>query len=162
MKINLKRVKKGDEKVFADYMNDPYILKEECFYKKTFNVKDAKEQIDKAVKNKEFLFLIFFEDLAVGAIGLKSPKGKNKIYEVGYTIKKEYSGKGIATEALKEVCKLGFNELKLVRIWAKVLPNNKASMRVLEKAGFKREGYLRKSFYLNGKYNDEVVYGKVR
>ncbi len=162
MKIKLEKIKKGDSKILKDFMNDPYVLKENGFYKKTYNIQDAKEAIERQIKNREHLFIIFLDNLPVGRIGLISPDATHKIYEIGYIIKKEYSGKGIATKALKEISKIGFSKFKLVRIWAKVLPSNKASCKVLEKAGFKKEGHLKKSFYLNKKYNDEIIYGKTK
>ena len=72
--------------------------------------------------------------------------------QVSYWISPAYWGKGIATEALQMLLHFGFVELGLVRIYAYVYEQNKASARVLEKAGFRYEGTLRKEWH---KYFDD-------
>jgi len=68
----------------------------------------------------------------------------------------------LATEAVKKVTSYGFKKLKLKRIYGYCRTFNKSSARVLEKAGYKLEGILRKNKYLRGKYVDDMVWGKVR
>jgi [ribosomal protein S5]-alanine N-acetyltransferase len=66
------------------------------------------------------------------------------------------------TEVVKEIIRYGFNELALRRIYAFVFPDNKASMRVLEKAGFIFEGILRKNVKKGDKLIDEYLFAKVK
>jgi len=98
----------------------------------------------------------------IGKISLINPNINKKIYEVGYIISAKHRKQGIATQALKEICEIGFKKMKLKRIWAKVIPDNKISQKVLIKVNFKKEGHLKKSFFLNEKYNDEIIYGRVQ
>jgi [ribosomal protein S5]-alanine N-acetyltransferase len=70
------------------------------------------------------------------------PHPINRRVEVGYTIARAYWGQGYATEAVKELIKFGFDKMQLVRMEAVVLPENRASVRVLQKAGMKFEGVL--------------------
>lgn len=63
---------------------------------------------------------------------------------IGYFLDGKYNGKGYATKAVKLAVDYAFNELELHRIEAGVMPNNKASIRVLEKAVFHKEGIARK------------------
>jgi RimJ/RimL family protein N-acetyltransferase len=58
--------------------------------------------------------------------------------------------------------KYAFDVLGLVRVYAEVFEWNTASMRVLEKAGFLREGVLKKSAYKDRRIIDQVLYAKVR
>ncbi|KAL5994967.1 hypothetical protein ACLOJK_025024 [Asimina triloba] len=74
---------------------------------------------------------------------------------ITYAPSSHYSGRGIVTQALKMVLSCVFGEFpNLVRLEAKVDGRNKASLRVLEKAGFVHEGVLRKIFYREG----DIIY----
>ncbi len=96
---------------------------------------------------------IGFHDLEIG----KTHKG-----EIGYWVAKPYWGKGIMTEAVRRVADLGFAELGLTRISAHVFHFNIGSARVLEKAGFKFEGRLRKYYRKDGRVFDALLYSKVK
>ncbi|WP_420490623.1 GNAT family N-acetyltransferase [Neobacillus drentensis] len=75
---------------------------------------------------------------------------------VGYSLDQAHNGKGYTTEAVKLVVDFGFNHLNLHRIVAGVMPTNIGSLRVLEKAGFEKEGLARKNVKINGKWEDHV------
>jgi [ribosomal protein S5]-alanine N-acetyltransferase len=78
--------------------------------------------------------------------------------DLGYAMNRRYWGKGYATEAIRRVVKFGFEELSLNRIGAVVLPENIASIRVLEKAGLKFEGVRREFAFIGDKYCDLHCY----
>ena len=79
--------------------------------------------------------------------------------ELGYWIGEAYWGLGLASAAVKKMISIGFQELKLRRIYASVYDYNTASMRVLEKNGFENEGIAKAAVLKNGKVFDEVKYG---
>lgn len=81
--------------------------------------------------------------------------------EVGYFVGEQYWKKGYATEALKLVVNLAQSKHGLKRLHATVFDFNRASMRVLEKAGFAKEGFLKSSAFKDGKFIDEHLYGLV-
>ena len=66
------------------------------------------------------------------------------------------------TEALKEMTELGFEKLRLKRIYAYVFASNRASQKVLERAGFVLEGKLKRHKLKKGKYYDSFLYAKVK
>jgi RimJ/RimL family protein N-acetyltransferase len=74
--------------------------------------------------------------LLVGTIGIKDIDYITKKANIGYWIGKQYQGKGIATECVKLVVNYAFDVLELEEISAYVFPENKSSIRVLEKNGF--------------------------
>lgn len=76
---------------------------------------------------------------------------------IGYCIDRDHNGNGYATEAVKLAVSFGFEELKLARIEAGVMPHNTASMRVLEKCGFVKEGVARKSVEIDGIRQDHQM-----
>ena len=81
---------------------------------------------------------------------------------LGYWVAPGYRGKGYATEAARAMCRIGFDRLRLHRIEAWVLARNRASMRVLEKAGFRKEGRLRHRFKVGGRWLDQVWMGRLK
>lgn len=76
----------------------------------------------------------------------------------GYKLDKKEQSKGYMTEALGEMVRIAFEEYKLHRIEANIMPRNKASIRVVEKAGFVNEGTSRKYLKINGKWEDHEHY----
>jgi ribosomal-protein-alanine N-acetyltransferase len=78
--------------------------------------------------------------------------------EVGYQLARAHWGRGYATEAVRAIVAHGFVALGLRRIWARVNPGNTASCRVVEKAGLRREGLLRRCEYAAGEWRDLYLY----
>ena len=82
--------------------------------------------------------------------------------EIGYAVHPKFRGKGLASKAVKLITKYAFKKYKLKRISAIGRVNNKASARVLEKAGYKLEGILRKNKCVDGIYLDDFIYSKIK
>ena len=97
-----------------------------------------------------------------GVIGIIIQKDVyRKSAEIGYWIGEPYWGKGIATKAIKLITKYGFENLKLLRIHAGIFEFNIASMKALEKNGYKKEGVFKKAIFKNDKVFDEHKYFKL-
>ena len=98
-----------------------------------------------------------------GVIGLQV---QDDVYrkgaEIGYWIGEPYWNKGIMSTAVDLICKYGFEQLDIVRIFTGIFEYNKASMIVLEKNGFEKEGVGRKSVFKNGKLWDEHRYARLK
>lgn len=82
--------------------------------------------------------------------------------EVGYAIGSRHWGKGYISEALQALVDHGFDVLDLNRIEADIDPRNAASARVLEKLGFRKEGYMPERWIVHGETADTVNYGLLR
>jgi uncharacterized protein (TIGR00725 family) len=110
------------------------------------------------------VFAIDVDGQAVGGIGLTSrPEDAASTNEVGYWLGEEFWNRGIATESVCAITGYAFaSNSDLHRISARVFPWNQASMRVLEKAGYRREGVLRHSAIKEGRFVDEVIFGRIR
>jgi RimJ/RimL family protein N-acetyltransferase len=78
--------------------------------------------------------------------------------ELGYTLSPLYQSQGYAYEAVSAVIDELFIRFKKHRITASVDPDNVNSIRLLEKFGFRKEAYFKKSFYLNGEWFDDVLF----
>jgi [ribosomal protein S5]-alanine N-acetyltransferase len=82
--------------------------------------------------------------------------------EVGYLLGSPYWGRGYAQEALRAALGYGFDALELERVEADIDPRNAASCRLVERLGFRREGYLRERWRVNGEVCDSALYGLLR
>ncbi|GGI39389.1 GNAT family N-acetyltransferase [Mammaliicoccus stepanovicii] len=80
---------------------------------------------------------------------------------MGYALDEAYGGKGYATQAAQKLINIAFEELGFHRVEAGVQPVNKASIRVLEKAGMTREGLNRSNVRVNGVWKDHYLYAIV-
>nr|WP_314463147.1 GNAT family protein [uncultured Clostridium sp.] len=78
--------------------------------------------------------------------------------EIGYTLSPEYQGRGYAVEAVNGIVNYIFTTLKKHRITASVDPDNLASIKLLEKIGFRKEAHFIKSFYMDNRWYDDCIY----
>lgn len=165
-KFILRPFKKGDEASLMENINSKKVYRPTLTIPYPYTTKDAKEWIK---RNQRFAnkkhpesinFAIDIDGDVVGGIELSKIEGHRA--EIGYWLGERYWRKGIMTEAVKVVTRFGFEKLGLRRIYAGVFPFNKASMRVLEKAGYQLEGILRKNVVKDGRLMDDYLYAKVR
>jgi [ribosomal protein S5]-alanine N-acetyltransferase len=80
---------------------------------------------------------------------------------LGYWMGEAHAGKGIMTRAVDATCRFAFSHLRIVRMEAACLPENTTSIRVLEKAGFEREGYARSYLVIAGMRRDHVLFARL-
>jgi [ribosomal protein S5]-alanine N-acetyltransferase len=82
--------------------------------------------------------------------------------EVGFALRRSAWGQGLATEAFGLLLRHAFESLDLHRLEADVDPNNDRSLRLLERQGFRREGYLRQRWHHLGSIHDALFLGLLR
>ena len=82
--------------------------------------------------------------------------------EVGYKFDAAFHHQGYATEALAEALVVGFKDLELHRIYARVMPENSPSIRLLERLGFHPEGLEEQCLLIQGKWTDHLRYSRIR
>ncbi len=85
-------------------------------------------------------------------------RGAAQCAMIGYWMGERHAGQGHMLAALKLAVSYIFSSLQLHRIEAACIPDNHRSIRLLEKAGFQREGYLREYLKINGEWRDHVMY----
>ena len=131
-----------------------------------YTEQDGKEFISamlSADENETFAFAIMVDDKVVGSIGIfRQGNIHSQTAELGYYIAEEYWGKGIMTEAVKQICEYVFAKSDIIRIYAEPFAYNIASCRALEKAGFQYEGTLRSNAVKNGKVIDMKMYSLLK
>ena len=134
------------------------------YFPHPYTEEHAKSWIESAMLESPAMnFAIDMDGEAIGGIGLIF---NTDVYimsaEIGYWIGEDYWGKGIATEAIRQMIEYSFYYFDIVRIYAEVFENNKSSMRALEKNGFYLEGVRRKSVLKNNVLMDDYIWVKLR
>lgn len=98
----------------------------------------------------------------IGTIGFHTWDKEDRKAEVGYELDRAYWGQGVVLEAMHAILPFGFGQMELNRVEAQFSPQNTGSRRVLEKAGFQREGVLRDYAYHRGAFWDVEVYSLLK
>lgn len=135
-----------------DYLPHPYLLEDaQSFIRMNLETDPPRN------------LAIVFNDEAIGGLGLVLQDDVNrKNAELGYWLGEAYWNMGIATEAVVAMVHYGLDCFDLHRIYAHVFSSNQRSMRVLEKAGFIKEGVMREAVYKNAAFQDVHIYAILR
>ncbi|HZV36665.1 MAG TPA: GNAT family protein [Verrucomicrobiae bacterium] len=114
-------------------------------------------------KSEEYSFVIFEvkSGAFLGGVGLHHINKLDRCANVGYWVRTSRTGQGIAPAAVRMLANFGFQELNLNRLEIIIGLGNKASQRVAEKVGAKREGLLRKRIWLDGAAHNALLYSLV-
>lgn len=147
----------NNEKIAQNLRNvfpNPYMLEDAKWYVNDCIAHGEEHQITRA---------IVVDGKAVGSIGVFV---KDDVYEksaeLGYWLSEDYWGKGIMTEAVKNICREAYDKFDIVRIFAEPFEHNKGSRKVLEKAGFTCEGIMRDGVFKNGKVYSYCMYSLLK
>ncbi len=164
-KIELRNLRKSDKSGLAKLANNKNVwdnLRDLMPHPYTEN--DAGNFIDSTLmEDPKATFGIEFEGKLCGVIGLVPQKDiYRKSAEIGYWIGEAYWGKGIATKAVGLMTTYGLEELNFLRIQTGVFGHNAASMRVLEKNGYEKEGIFKKAVIKNDEIWDEHRFSKTK
>jgi [ribosomal protein S5]-alanine N-acetyltransferase len=99
------------------------------------------------------------DDLVIGTCTLHRIDREHRRAELGYILRRDHWGRGLAHEALTALVDHAFGALGLHRLEADIDPRNLASIRSVERLGFKLEGRLRERYFLAGEIQDSSIYG---
>ena len=158
MKIEIKQWALSDAKELTSLCNavDRRFLSDRLPY--PYTEKDAEKWL-KMVTNNDAITGIYraivYDGKLIGSISVEK---KDDDAEIGYMLLNEYTNKGIATEAVKQVCTIAFKVLSLEQITANVFQPNIASIRVLLKNGFKYKGAIPNAVIKDGYVYDLLIY----
>ncbi len=165
-RLILRRLNIQDANLLLDYLqrNKRFLqewepLRDESFYLSE-SIKEKIKDENQSFKNKTSLSLYIFnkdEQKIIGTVSLS-----NIVYGIfqsaclGYKLDELEINQGKMTEALIKFIEIAFNEYKLHRIEANIVPRNTRSLRVVKKLGFMEEGLSRKYLKINGKWEDHL------
>jgi ribosomal-protein-alanine N-acetyltransferase len=114
-----------------------------------------------AREDQGYAFLILKDagDELLGGLTLSNVRrGVTQAAVLGYWLGLPYVKRGYMTEAVAAIAGFAFEELRLHRLEAATMPTNLASIRVLERNGFEREGLARRLLKINGTWEDHVLH----
>lgn len=137
-----------------------------------YTMKDAKIWFKKSQKrikerprtNYNFTIKLKSENKIIGAISAKSIDKYNGTAVLGYWLGEKYWKQGIMSEAMSKMLDFAFNKIKIRRLEANIFTENKASYKLLEKFGFRREGLRKEASRAKatGKLMDDYIYAMLR
>ena len=164
MKVILREWKRSDAEALAKIANNKKIwdnVRDRLPH--PYTLKDANEWLDLVKEQKiTTTFCIEADGKLAGSIGIVLRDDVyRKTAEIGYFVGEEYWGKGVATEAVRQMVDYVKKQFDVVRIFAEVFEYNKASMKVLEKNGFYLEGIRKKAVIKNNVILDDYVWVKL-
>jgi RimJ/RimL family protein N-acetyltransferase len=160
--VNLRVLEKEDLPLFAEWVNEPEFFGEYNSLRQTSKMEIEKDFDKSAIEQTGFII----EKKDGNKIGyichfiLVHPAGK--LLEIGYSLVPSERGKGYCTEAVRIMVDYLFLSRDTTRIQACTDTRNLASQKVLEKAGFKKEGTMRKYLFLRGEMRDAYLYSILR
>lgn len=145
---------KIDRSYLSDILPDPYTKESAKWWLNMINENEGK----KGVFRK-----IVVNDKIIGTISVeKLENNYRKNAEIGYYLLPEESSKGIMSGAVRQICKIAFQELNIIRITGFVFEPNIASRKVLEKNGFVLEGIMQNAVIKNEEIFNVCIYGKLK
>jgi RimJ/RimL family protein N-acetyltransferase len=162
--VTLREFTPDDKYRLAELANNPKIsINLRDGFPNPYTLADAENFLEKFAKlETSHIFAIEYNGIYAGNIGLhKGTDVYRKSAEIGYFLGEPYWNLGIMTKAVNLICDYGFANLDIVRIHAGIFEFNPASMRVLEKCGFKREAVFEKAIVKNGIIYNEIRYAKL-
>jgi ribosomal-protein-alanine N-acetyltransferase len=125
-----------------------------------YTVADGQAYLEFATSLPGNIFAIDVAGQSVGSIALHPQSDiHRKNAELGFWLAQPFWGQGIITQAVRQVVAYGFQAFDITRIFARPFGTNRASQRVLEKAGFALEAQFTQTLFKNGEFLDEWVYG---
>lgn len=146
----------------SDFLNKWEFIKTTGFYTLDFQKQQLQDELKKIEDGKLLKVWIFEKedikfDNIIGSIALNEiVRGCFQSCFLGYRMDERKTNKGYMTEGVKRIVKYAFNDLKLHRIEGNIMPNNIASLKVVEKLGFYNEGLAKRYLKINGKWQDHI------
>lgn len=166
-RLDLKPPTLADANDFFEIRSNPEFMKYIGRHPMT-HISEAEEYIQRILdgfKSKTGLSWKICEkrsDKLIGYIGFWSIDYTHFRTEIGYGLHQDYHRKGYLTEALNTLTHFTFNQLGIHSVLADADVKNVATIKLLEKCGFKKEAHFKESFYFDGKFLDSAIYCKVK
>jgi [ribosomal protein S5]-alanine N-acetyltransferase len=135
--------------------------REESWFTLEAQLADIEAAVADAAADRRYAFGVFREDELVGRVTLNQVvRGVFQNAYLGYSIAQRWNGHGFASEAVRQTLEYAFGEAGLHRVQAAVMPRNTGSIRVLEKNGFREEGYAVGYLCINGVWEDHRIFAR--
>ena len=166
-RLLIRPISQTDKELIFEYRSDKETNKFQGWIPETINdVESFIENIAKQINEPEtwFQFVIIEKNTEkiIGDIGIHFFGKENLQVEIGCTLNKHFQSKGYATESLISVIDYLFNDLKKHRIITSIDPDNRNSIKLVKRIGFRKEAHFVESLLINGKWIDDIVYALIK
>ena len=175
IKLNTKRLvlrdwNRKDMEYLIENLNNINITKWMHIIPNPYTLEDAKkwmkicEEIEEPRVNYHLAIELKFERHIIGGIALTNVDSLDQTATIGYWLGEKYWNKNYAAEALEEILEFSFNKLNLRRINSSTFVGNVSSRKMLEKYGFKEEGFRKKIYRCkaDNELKDEYIFGLLK
>ncbi len=163
-RIYLRPITEEDTARVVRWRNEKSVV-ENFIYRKPISEAEHREWLKSKVETGLVHQLIVCrneDDAPLGCVYLQNFEETNRKAEEGIFLgERGLCGSGIGTEAAKLMLSYAFDTLGLHKLVARVLAFNRSSIRMHEKAGYTQEAYLKEELFLNGKYEDLILFGAI-
>lgn len=163
-KVYLRPITIEDTDMVISWRNKKEVV-ENFIYRKPISAKEHIQWLTDKVNTglvHQFIVCLNDNDKPVGSVYLQHFEENSKKAESGIFIGDESAkGIGTGTESLKLLMKYAFETLGLHKLAARVLAYNEASLKLHEKTGYLKEAYLKDELFIEGKYEDLVLFGAI-
>jgi RimJ/RimL family protein N-acetyltransferase len=163
-RLVLREFRPEDELDVHEYASDPEVVRLLIWGPNTreltraFLARTLEEQKEWPRKSVGLAIELKGEQRVIGSIGLRIKDELNHAADIGYVLARRYWGCGYMPEAAHAVVDAAFRRAGLHRVWATCDPRNRASYRVMEKIGMRREGHFRKDVFEKNEWRDSYLY----
>lgn len=166
-RLLLRRLADDDLLPFLAYVNDPQVARYQTW--ESYSEQQAKDVIERqknmvpGLGGQWFTFALELKQagVLVGHMALKT-QDDNQQAEIGFTLAREYHGRGLAFEAASRVLDYAFIDLEMHRVIAISDCENQRSVALLSRLGMRREGHFIQNVWFKGKWGDEYQYAILR
>ena len=166
-RLLLRRFADGDLAPFLAYLNDPLVARYQTW--ESYSEQEARDAIGRQQglepgrPGRWFTFALELKETGelVGHVALKTGEDGRQA-EIGFTLAREFHGRGLAFEAASRVLEYVFTELGLHRVTAITDCENHRSVALLGRLGLRREGHFIRNVWFKGRWGDEYLYAVLR
>lgn len=157
MNVTIRPITYDDTENIVRWRNSDFVNKR-FLYRAQFTPESHNSWIKNMVETKKvYQFIISCDGKDVGSIYLRDVDLQNRKAEYGVFIgEKDYLGKGVGQAATKLILNFAFTELKLHKVFLRVLSDNIGAIKSYEKSGFVQEGFFKDEIFADGKYESVI------
>ncbi len=163
-RLLLRELRADDENDIHEYASDPEVVRLMIWGPNTRET--TREFLERALQSQTawprpevgLAIELKSERKLIGSIGLRMKDETSRAADIGYVLNRNYWGHGYMTESTRAVLDVAFKQLKLHRVWATCDMRNRASYRVMERLGMRREGAFVKIAMEKGEWRDTYLY----
>ncbi|WP_318543297.1 GNAT family N-acetyltransferase [Marixanthotalea marina] len=162
-RLLIRPISQTDKELVFEYRSDKGSNKYQSWIPETINdvetfIGKVAKQINEPETWFQFVIIEKKSEKIIGDLGIHFFGEENLQIEIGCTLNKLFQNKGYATESVESVIDYLFNDLKKHRIITSIDPENKSSIKLVERLGFRKEAHFIESLFINGKWVDDIIY----